>query len=277
MTNAYHVENQWGGSSAPWNEGGAWIIGGRSDQRVVALNATSSDGGNTLNGTMTYQGEGPIGFKANLTQGNTYTVENQWGGSSAPWNPGGTWVIGGRSDQRVVEIDITSSDEGNTLNGTMTYQGEGPIGFKANSISGDAYTVENQWGGSSAPWNPGGAWIIGGRSDQRVVALNATSSDGGNTLNGTMTYQGEGPIGFKANLTQGNTYTVENQWGGSSAPWHPGGTWVIGGRSDQRVIAIDITSSDEGNNLNGNMTYQGEGPIGFKATLQGGRVPSASR
>ena len=208
---------------------------------------------------------------------NAYHVENQWGGSSAPWNEGGAWIIGGRPDQRVVALNATSSDGGNTLNGTMTYQGEGPIGFKANLTQGNTYTVENQWGGSSAPWNPGGAWIIGGRSDQQVVALNATSSDGGNTLNGTMTYQGEGPIGFKANLTQGNTYTVENQWGGSSAPWHPGGTWVIGGRSDQRVVAIDITSSDGGNNLNGNMTYQGEGPIGFKASIQGGRVPSASR
>ncbi len=30
-------------------------------------------------------------------QNNTYVVENQWGGADAAWNPGGTWIIGGRS------------------------------------------------------------------------------------------------------------------------------------------------------------------------------------
>ena len=265
--NLQHVQNQWGGSSAPWNEGGMWIIGGRSDQKVIALNVTSNDGGNTLTGTMTYQGEGPIGFKGTLTQSNTHTVENQWGGSSAPWNPGGTWIIGSRADQNVVAIEVTSNDNGNTLTGTMTYQGEGPIGFKSASADGGVYRVENQWGGSSAPWNPGGTWIIGSRADQNVVAIDITSSDNGNTLTGTMTYQGEGPIGFKGVAFGSNNYTVENQWGGSSAPWNPGGTWVIGGRANQKVIALNVTSSDNGNTLTGTMTYQGEGPIGFKANL----------
>ena len=83
---------------------------------------------------MTYKGEGPIGFKASLTQGNTYIVENQWGGSFAPWHPGGTWLIGSRGGQHVVAIAVTSSDDGKTLNGTMTYAGEGPIGFKSEAI-----------------------------------------------------------------------------------------------------------------------------------------------
>ncbi len=132
------------------------------------------------------------------------------------------------------------------------------------------YKVENQWGGSSAPWHPGGEWIIGGRSDKNVVALDIKSNDDGETLNGTMTYMGEGPIGFRATRTgKNNNYTVENQWGGSSAPWHPGGDWVIGGRSDQNVVAININSDDDGKTLNGTMTYIGEGPIGFKGILVG--------
>lgn len=61
---------------------------------------------------------------------NRYQVTNQWGGSSAPSNDGGTWVIGSRTDQRVVGIDVKSNDGGQTLNGTITYSGEGPIGFK---------------------------------------------------------------------------------------------------------------------------------------------------
>jgi len=129
------------------------------------------------------------------------------------------------------------------------------------------YNVENQWGGSDAPWQPGGVWRIGGRSDQRVTALNVSSNDGGQTLAGTMTYEGEGPISFMGYLVSPNTYIVENQWGGSDAPWHPGGVWVLGGRDAQNVVAIDVLSDDGGLTLNGTMTYDGEGPIGFRSGL----------
>ena len=130
------------------------------------------------------------------------------------------------------------------------------------------YQVQNQWGGSSAPWNQGGKWVIGTRSGQNPIALNVTSSDGGKTLTGTMTYAGEGPIGFKGTLQGSNNYEVQNQWGGSSAPWNPGGLWIIGFRANQNVVALDITSSDGGKTLMGTMTYANEGPIGFKGTLQ---------
>lgn len=65
------------------------------------------------------------------------------------------------------------------------YVGEGPIGFRATQTSQRQYAVENQWGGSSAPWNAGGIWTIGGRDTQRVVALKINSSDGGKTFAGT--------------------------------------------------------------------------------------------
>lgn len=126
----------------------------------------------------------------------TYNVQNQWGGSDAPWNDGGIWVLGARSNQDVVEIEINSDDGGQTLYGTMTYSGEGPIGFRAKQFGENQYGVENQWGGDSAPWNDGGTWVIGARSNQNVVALAISSGDGGQTLSGTMTYSGEGPIGF---------------------------------------------------------------------------------
>lgn len=177
----YQVENQWGGSSAPWNEGGKWVIGGRSNQNVVAMDVKSDDGGKTLNGTMTYAGEGPIGFRATQEGSNNYIVENQWGGSSAPWHEGGKWVLGYRANQNVVEIKIQSDDGGKTHNGTMTYAGEGPIGFKGTMADGDAYTVDNQWGGSSAPWHQGGTWAVGCRGNQNVVAIEIQSNDGGNS------------------------------------------------------------------------------------------------
>lgn len=77
-----------------------------------------------------------------------------------------------------------------------------------------AYSVENQWGGNQAPWNTAGAWVLGARSNQNVIGIDVTSDDGGNTLKGTMTYAGEGPIGFRGKRTSANNYTVENQWGG---------------------------------------------------------------
>ncbi len=260
----YQVENQWGGSSAPWNQGGKWILGARANQNVVAIDIQSPDDGQTLNGTMTYAGEGPIGFRATRSGSNNYVVENQWGGSSASWHPGGTWIIGFRLGQNVVALKVNSDDGGNTLNGTMTYAGEGPIGFRSSISAGEAYSVENQWGGSTAPWHQGGEWAIGARDNQNVIAIDITSDDEGKTLTGTMTYGGEGPIGFKGTLIGSNNYQVENQWGGSSAPWHPGGLWIIGYRADQNVVAMKVVSSDSGATLNGTMTYNGEGPIGFK-------------
>jgi hypothetical protein len=264
----YQVQNQWGGSSAPWNQGGKWVIGTRSGQNPVALNVTSSDGGKTLMGTMTYAGEGPIGFEGGIQGSNNYEVENQWGGASAEWHAGGIFVLGYREDQNVVAIDITSPDGGKTMTGTMTYAGEGPIGFRGTLADGGAYTVENQWGGASAPWNMGGTWAMGCRSGQNVVAVNITSPDGGKTMTGTMTYANEGPIGFRGTLQGSNNYEVQNQWGGSSAPWNPGGLWIIGFRANQNVVALDITSSDGGKTLMGTMTYANEGPIGFKGTMQ---------
>ena len=122
-------------------------------------------------------------------------------------------------------------------------------------------------GGSSAAWNPAGTWVIGWRPAQEVQAIKISSSDNGNSFHGTMTYVNEGPIGFKATKLTGNTYAVENQWGGSSAPWHKGGHWVIGDRDGQRIIAVDAQKNGNGE-LVGTTQYQNEGPIGFKAVCQ---------
>ncbi len=255
----YSVENQWGGSSAPWHAGGSWVLGARAGQNVVAIDIKSNDDGKTFSGTMTYAGEGPIGFRANNVCGNTYVVENQWGGNSAPWHPGGSWLIGGRN-QKCVAVNVNSTDGGKTLSGTMTYTGEGPIGFKAEMSEGNAYNTQNQWGGNSAPWHPGGVWVMGCRGNQHAVAVDVNSNNGGKTLTGTMTYNGEGPIGFKGALrgdNAGSNYSVENQWGGSSAPWHQGGVWVLGCRGGaQNVININVNSSDSGKNFGGTITYQ---------------------
>lgn len=63
-------------------------------------------------------------------------------------------------------------------------------------------------------------------------------------------------------------YMATNQWGGPDAPWQNGGYWVIGGRSEQKVIALDVSSSDDGDSLFGSMTYDNEGPINFAGFLK---------
>ncbi len=261
---AYQVENQWGGSSAPWHKGNTWLLGGRREQEVVAIDLKSEDHGETLTGTITYVGEGPISVKAKHEYANLYTVNVQWGGNDQPWHLDGSWIIGGRDNQRCIQLNVSASNDNKELSGNMTYQNEGPIGFKANLAP--TYTVENQWGGTSAPWRDGGTWVLSGRNNQNVIAMDIVSKDNGKTFEGTMTYQNEGPVGFKATQLEGNNYQVANQWGGNTAPWHVGGDMLIGGRKNQRVIQLKFTSSD-GDNLNGEMTYSGEGAIGFKANL----------
>jgi hypothetical protein len=259
-----NVQNRWGGVTAPWHEGGTWVVWGGTNEKVVALDLGSADGGATLTGTVTYAGKDPIGLKATMTLVNNYTVEIQWGGPSAKWHPAGTWLIGCREGQNVVALGITSSDGGGTLTGTMNYAGEGPISFKSDVVDGQVYTVENRWGGITAPWHDGGVWVIGRRASQNVVAINVTSSDGGATLTGTMHYAGEGPIGFDGVLFSCNNYIVENSWGGTTG--YAGGIWRIGCRSGQNVVAIDVESDNGGDTLTGTMSYAGEGPISFRAT-----------
>ncbi|MFE3865253.1 hypothetical protein ACFXPT_33210 [Streptomyces goshikiensis] len=114
------------------------------------------------------------------------------------------------------------------------------------------------------------SWAIfelGGRSNQKPVQIRIAAEYCDTlTLVGDMTYDGEGPIGFKATMTGRNTYEVENQWGGDDAPWHPGGTWVIGALEYRRVKGMHVTSDDSGRTLSGTITYEGQDPLTFQAT-----------
>lgn len=131
MTN-YHVENQWGTSA--WADGGFYILGSRSAQGAIEMNITSADNGKTFTGTMTYENEGSIAVKATQTSGNCYSVQNQWGGSSAPWHHAAGWIIGCRNGQQVVSLQYTSKNGGKTLEGKMQYDQEGDIAFKASQF-----------------------------------------------------------------------------------------------------------------------------------------------
>lgn len=263
----YTVKNHWGKKTAPWHDGGLWVLGCRENQKVMAIHIQSEDNGKTFSGYMVYEGEGQIGVRATQIAGNNYTVENQWGGEDAEWHPGGNWVIGARSDQNVIALEIEASAEENNLKGTMTYEGEGPIGFEGSVIAGSSYSFANQWGGDQEPWHQGGTMVLGTRAAQNPISFDINSADNGQSFTGYMTYEGEGHIGFKATLIAANNYAVENQWGGDDAPWHEGGAMLIGGRKDQNCVQLKLVSDDDGKTLNGEMTYDGEGPIGAKLVL----------
>lgn len=133
--------------------------------------------------------------------------------------------------------------------------------------AGTDYAVSVQWGGQTEPWRPEGVWRMGDRPTQGLTKVTAARQNS-NDLFGAAIYAGEGPIGFRARWISGNQYQVEYQWGGEDAPWNPGGVWVIGGRERQRIAAVDVTSSDLGATLTGQVRYNGEGPIGFRGTAQ---------
>ena len=133
--NKYQTYNQWGGSFAPWHDGGVFVIGGRNGQRIISVKISSANGGKTFDGVVQYQNEGPIGFRGLRKAQNRYSCLVQWGGVSAPWHIDGLWVLGARKTQSLVNVNISSVDGGKTFAGTITYKNEGPIGFKAKLIA----------------------------------------------------------------------------------------------------------------------------------------------
>ena len=129
-TNIYFAEIQWGGPNGPWIKDGQWYLGGKAAKRVKSVQSSSSakDGGKNLLGTIIYDGEDPISFKAERVFENNYQASVQPKGS-ATWNLEGIWVIGGRAKQPIVDVKITG--DGNTFSGSVTYQNEGPVSFRA--------------------------------------------------------------------------------------------------------------------------------------------------
>lgn len=270
----YYVQNQWG-SDPTWHNGGVWVIGGLPGQSITSLKVTSEDGGKTLTGMYSSGNAGPFLFRATQTLLNAYEAEYEPGSDEGDlWQSAGTWLLGLRDTQSIVAIDINSEDGGNSLTGTITYAGEGPIAFQAQTYNGGVYDVQNAWASDPNQHN-GGVWALGYRHNQAIESISISSEDGGQSLTGTITYVGEGPIEFRAtlrvsstaesNVYQSNTYIVENKWG---ADWQEGGWWVIGGRAEQRIIALEATSEDGGKTLKGTNTYAGEGPIEFSAALR---------
>lgn len=207
---------------------GYWVLGSRNTQPIYRLRVDSPDNGNSFIGATAYAGEGPIEFSAVRSRPSVvYEVNHSIGGQGSV--DGAAWVLGNRGDlqQYLVAVDIASEDGGVTLSGTISYSGEQPVEMRASSIIGNAYQVENKFGGENSPWVDVGVWLIGGRN-QRCVELQAFSSDSGESLVGVARYDSESAIAFSAQRSGGVAYLVEIQYVGNSAPWRSNGLWVFG-------------------------------------------------
>jgi hypothetical protein len=125
-----------------------------------------------------------------------YTAWTRWG--SAPWNPVGTWVLPGE----IANLEVTSTDGGQTFTGSLTNPGSGPLDVRLTLIAPPAtpnlYTAETRWGGDSGQWQPAGTWSFGGGAVVQL-SLSPPGPDGA-TLGGGITHPGQGPLTVKAQL-----------------------------------------------------------------------------
>lgn len=278
----YHIQNQWGSNNPPWHDRGIFVMGDQSAKNLSSLNLSSNDNGHTLSGTIAYEGGSHLHFLATAKMGvNKNNYQTQVKSGTGAWKDGGTWLMGSRGNQRVVSMRASADAQGNLV-GQMTYSGEGGIGLKGTLIPGSAYSVESNWGGS--PGSPGaslgmgsgggmslggggtitlgtgGIMVLGAKANTAPIDIDLSSSDGGKTLQGTMTYEGMSTTSVNLQLYNLalNTYIVQ----GSQE------RLVIGARDNQNIVKLKVSSTDGGLTLNGEMQYAGDGVIGFAGTPQ---------
>lgn len=124
---------------------------------------------------------------------NLYHIQTQWGDVNAPWHEGGMFKMGSRPGQPITKLSLSSPDNGQTLTGHVTYQGETPLPLTITHHHKNSYRLQ------SHPTSPATEeWHLGSRDSQRMVALEIEANPTNNALIGTITYTGECPIRVKA-------------------------------------------------------------------------------
>ena len=118
----------------------------------------------------------------------------------------GLWVIGGRPNQRVVALKITSFDNGDSMKGTVIYEKEGVKNINAVRLIANQYEVMVQKDPkSSNSWAFDGIWILGppGNFSKVLDHVLLSSSDGGDTFTGQIKFFGERyGVDFSATRTE---------------------------------------------------------------------------
>ncbi|MEM7133316.1 MAG: hypothetical protein AAF702_43860 [Chloroflexota bacterium] len=104
----------------------------------------------------------------------------------------GTWIDSGifRLNQPIFVLNVTSEDEGETLEGDVTYVGKETK--KDVKVTWDEYTTYSDAGKS------GHVWLLGGRVSQKVTSLLISSDDNGRSIKGQIIYAGtQEPVVFR--------------------------------------------------------------------------------
>lgn len=199
--NNYRVEFCRKTTGESWQDDGLWLIGGRVAQDVVRLELSVVGVDNDLEGTMTYAGERSISFYGKRIKGSSYDIRSQCAREKDRWYDSGVFVLGTKHVRHPEMLEIFSRDQGKTYTGIIKYAFEESMNFRAIQVSGNNYNIENQEGGFDAPWRPGGKMVIGSRVNQYVTSLSIVSEDFGESFEGSMAYNGEGPIGVQTVLS----------------------------------------------------------------------------
>ena len=121
---------------------------------------------------------------ANSVPVNTYYV---WGQLDEKWVDLGVFAISGDSEP-IVALNVNSTNEGDALTGTISYKGKAPVTIEATRIKQNEYKLTNPVESK---------WHLGGRDDRKIININVSSPDNGQTFYGTITYAGESAIAFK--------------------------------------------------------------------------------
>lgn len=132
--NTYYV---WGKEREKWVDFGIFELSGYSEP-IVALNIDLTKENDGLEGTISYKGKAPVTLKAKREQ-NRYSIEMQPQNTTNESQPDNEtdetqliieWTLGGRNDRNIININVSSPDNGHTFNGTISYEHESPIEFK---------------------------------------------------------------------------------------------------------------------------------------------------
>lgn len=115
------------------------------------------------------------------------------------WIDFGTMTNNSLVQQAITSVECTSTDEGNTLSGSIAYQ-DGAIAATMTwdeQIRGYVIKHTDQYD----PINerqPNGAWKFGVRGAQKITALMLRSYDDGTSLSGSVTYANETELDIRA-------------------------------------------------------------------------------
>ena len=126
-----------------WRQESNWFLGGRPGyvEKLTIVRAKDKNNKSVLTGKVLYHSEirerdfyaeqfrPPTGidyrFWTARTMFDTPNFEEQ-----ALMPEDGVWIIGGRTNQYVNNVNLFSKDGGLSLEGTITYAGEGPLEFR---------------------------------------------------------------------------------------------------------------------------------------------------